>query len=71
MATVTLLGVYPVSLLIGFILSPQLRKLPLTVNLLVVSTLIVACLTWIVMPHLTRWLKPWLSPQPEKKERMP
>src|SRR4029453_3704489 len=29
MATVTLLGVYPVSLLIGFLLSPQLRKLPL------------------------------------------
>ena len=71
MAMVTLLGVYPVSLLIGFILSPQLRKLPLAVNLFVVSALIVTCLTWIVMPHLTRWLKPWLRPQPEKKERMP
>ena len=71
MATVTFLGVYPVSLLIGFILSPQLRKLPLPVNLFVVSALIVTCLTWIVMPHLTRWLKPWLNPQPEKKERMP
>ena len=71
MATVTLLGVYPVSLLIGFILSPQLRKLPLALNLFVVSALIVTCLTWIVMPQLTRWLKPWLSPQPEKKERMP
>src|SRR5258708_16572837 len=46
MATVTLLGVYPVSLLIGFILSPQLRKLPLAVNLFVVSALIVTCLTW-------------------------
>jgi len=71
MATVTLIGVYPVSLLIGFILSPQLRKLPLVLNLFVVSAMIVICLTWIVMPQLTRWLKPWLSPQPEKKEKMP
>src|SRR5258705_7419963 len=36
MATVTLLGVYPVSLLIGFLLSPQLRKLPLALNLFAV-----------------------------------
>src|ERR1041385_1856013 len=66
MAAVTLLGVYPVSLLIGFILSPQLRKLPLALNLFVVSALIVISLTWIVMRHLTRWLKPWLNPQPQK-----
>lgn len=67
MAAVTLLGVYPVSLTIGFLLSPQLKKLPLALNLFCVSTLIVACLTWLVMPRLTRWFKPWLSPKPEKK----
>lgn len=67
MAFVTLLGVYPVSVLIGFILSPQLKKLPLALNLFCVSTLIVACLTWLVMPRLTRWFKPWLSPQPQKE----
>jgi len=66
MAAVTLLGVYPVSLLIGFVLSPQLKKLPLALNLFCVSTLIVACLTWLVMPRLTRWLKPWLNPKPQK-----
>lgn len=69
MALVTLLGVYPVSLLIGLTLAPQLRKLPLTLNLFIVSALIVTCLTWIVMPQLTRWLKPWLNPQPGKKGR--
>lgn len=67
MALTTLLGVYPVSLLIGFTLSPHLRKLPLVLNLFVVSALIVTCLTWLVMPNLTRWLKPWLNPQIEKK----
>jgi len=67
MATVTLLGVYPVSLLIGFFLSPQLRKLPLALNLFIVSALMVSCLTWLVMPRLARWLKSWLSPQPPKQ----
>jgi len=71
MALVTLCGVYPVSLLIGFTLSPYLRKLPLALNLFVVSALIVTCLTWLVMPNLTRWLKPWLNSQHEKKERNP
>lgn len=64
MAVVTWLGVYPVSLLIGFLLSPQLRKLPLVLNLFIVSALMVACLTWIVMPRLTRWFRPWLNAQP-------
>jgi uncharacterized protein len=63
MAMITLLGVYPVSLLIGFILSPQLRKLPLALNLFIVSALIVVCLTWIVMPRLTRLFHRWLFPQ--------
>jgi antibiotic biosynthesis monooxygenase (ABM) superfamily enzyme len=71
MALLTLLGVYPVSLLIGFLLSPQLRKLPLTLNLLAVSALIVTCLTWVVMPRLTRWFKDWLYPQTKGKEKTP
>ena len=71
MAAVTLLGVYPVSLLIGYALSPQLRKLPLGLNSFIVSVLIVSCLTWLVMPRLTRWFKPWLliNPQPGTKNR--
>src|SRR6059058_285730 len=48
MAAVTLLGVYPISLLIGVALSPQLRKLSLPLNLFIVSAIIVTCLTWLV-----------------------
>jgi antibiotic biosynthesis monooxygenase (ABM) superfamily enzyme len=66
MALVTLLGVYPISLLIGLTLSPQLRKLPLELNLFISATLIVTCLTWVVMPRLTRWFKPWLNSAPPK-----
>src|SRR6266850_5019348 len=39
MAVATFLGVFPISLLIGVTLSPQLRKLSLPLNLFVVSAL--------------------------------
>ena len=60
MALVTLIGVYPISLSIGFLLSPHLKKLPLWQNLFIVSALIVMCLTWLVMPLLTRIFNPWI-----------
>jgi antibiotic biosynthesis monooxygenase (ABM) superfamily enzyme len=69
MATATLLGVYPVSVLIGIVLSPTLKQLPLALNLFVVSAIIVGLLTWVVMPFVTRLLHGWLNPQPPKKER--
>jgi uncharacterized protein len=67
MALVTLLGVYPVNLLIGIVLSRALKTLPLPLNLFVVSAIIVSMLTWVVMPLITRLLQGWLNPQPQKK----
>ena len=67
MAVVTLLGVYPVSLLIGVVLSPALKKLPLALNLFVVSAIIVGLLTWVVMPFVTRLLHGWLNPPLQEK----
>ncbi len=68
MAMATLLGVYPVSLLIGIVLSATLKELPLALNLLVVSAIIVSMLTWVVMPMVTRLLHCWLNPPYPKKK---
>ncbi len=68
MATVTLLGVYPISLLIGYFLAPPLRSLSLPLYLFIASALMVSSLTWIVMPRLARGFKPWLHPSPPKQD---
>ncbi len=60
MACVTFLGVYPLtSLLPPFFerVTPDLH--PLMRNV-IVTALIVAALTWLVMPALTRLFRPWL-----------
>ncbi len=62
MALVTFLGVYPLT----SILPPLFRKLlpdwhPLLLNV-VVTGLVVASLTWVVMPFLTKRFRRWLFP---------
>ena len=60
MALVTFIGVYPLTSL----LPPLFRKLlpgwhPLALNV-IVTGLIVALLTWVIMPNLTKLFRKWL-----------
>ena len=60
MALITFIGVYPLTSTLpplGSWLLPEWH--PLLVNVLVTGT-IVAALTWVVMPILTRVFAPWL-----------
>ncbi len=62
MAAITFLGVYPLTSLFPALF----RKLlpgwhPLALNV-VVTGLVVACLTWLVMPLLTKAFRRWLFP---------
>ena len=65
MAVVTLLGVYPTSLVLGLLLTPLLRSLPVPVSGLILATAMVLCLTWLVMPFLTKALHSWLHVKPK------
>jgi len=45
-----------------------LQNLSQPLYFFIASALMVSCLTWIVMPQLARWFKPWLNPPPQKKD---
>jgi uncharacterized protein len=64
MAIVTVLGVWPVSMLVPWLLNPLIANLPQLLQALLVSIGIVILLTWAVMPVLVRILSPWLKCRP-------
>jgi antibiotic biosynthesis monooxygenase (ABM) superfamily enzyme len=70
MALVTVLGVWPVSMLVPWLLNPVIGNLPLTLQSLCVAVGIVICLTWAVMPILVTVLSTWLKDRP-LRERDP
>lgn len=66
MAIVTLLGVFPTSLLLGETVGRWMVGWPLLLCSLVFAALMVALLTWVVMPLLTRALHNWCYPEGTK-----
>ncbi len=61
MAVVTVVGVWPASMLVPWLLNPLLGKLPTPLQALLVAAGIVILLTWAIMPFLVRILNPWLQ----------
>lgn len=60
LALLTWLGAYPVITVILALLGPAIISWPLALRTFVLSVLMVITLTWLVMPGLTRALRPWL-----------
>jgi len=61
MAAVTLLAVYPASLLLPWLLRPLIGGWPRWAAALVVAGCMVTLLTWALMPLLARLCRPWLQ----------
>jgi antibiotic biosynthesis monooxygenase (ABM) superfamily enzyme len=63
MAMATLCGVYPTSLVLGAFSAPHLHGFPRPLAVLITSICMVFCLTWVVMPSVTKLLHRWLHPK--------
>ena len=61
MAVATFLGVFPVAMVLNLTLGPVIRSWPFIVSNAVFNACVVALLTWVVMPLVTRILHRWLQ----------
>jgi uncharacterized protein len=66
MAIVTFAGVYAVTTPLGLVVGPVLDSWPLPLRNAVFNVIVVVCLTWLVMPLLTRVLRNWLRSEERK-----
>ena len=61
MAVATYLGVVPVIMTLALTLGPLIRSWNFVLNNLAFNACVVALLTWVVMPLITRALRGWLA----------
>jgi uncharacterized protein len=63
MALATFLGVFPLAMILNLALGPVIRSWPFVLGSAVFNACVVAGLTWMVMPLVTRLLHGWLHPK--------
>jgi antibiotic biosynthesis monooxygenase (ABM) superfamily enzyme len=68
LALITWAGAYAVITLILAALGPAMAPWPLPIRTLVLSVLMVATLTWLVNPVLTRLCRGWLTPMSRRSD---
>ena len=61
-AAIIAMALYPVSLLLNWLLGPHLAPLNIFVRVLINVAIIVPYMAWVGVPYLTRWLRNWLHP---------
>ncbi|HZT22555.1 MAG TPA: antibiotic biosynthesis monooxygenase [Verrucomicrobiae bacterium] len=67
MAIATYAGVLPVVMGLSLTIGPTVRPLNFVLNNAIFNACVVALLTWLVMPLITRALRGWLQPKPNIK----
>jgi antibiotic biosynthesis monooxygenase (ABM) superfamily enzyme len=66
MAVVTYIGVDVVTTLLFWIIGPMIQPWPFLIRNSAFNVVVVACLTWLAMPLLTRIFSGWLQPKLRK-----
>ena len=59
-ATIIAVALYPVSLLLTWLLAPHLGTVNIFVRVLINVAIIVPYMAWLGVPYLTKWLRGWL-----------
>ena len=57
-------ALYPASLLLNWLVIPHVAAWNIALRVLLSTALIVPWMTWLGVPYLTKWLKPWLTSGP-------
>lgn len=65
----TWLGVYPIITVLVWLLWPLMGSWPMPARTFLLSALMVPALTFVVMPRITAWLRPWLTRAPRSGGR--
>jgi len=62
MALVTWLGVVPLAVFFGLVVTPLIAGFPTPVRVLILPSIFVPTMTWLIMPRMTRLFSGWLYP---------
>src|SRR5882762_8710326 len=68
MAVATFIGVFPLAMILTLTIGPIIREWPFVLRNAVFNACVVALLSWVVMPVVTRLLHGWLQPQSRTKD---
>lgn len=59
-ATIIALALYPMSLLLNWLLAPHVTSWNIFLRVLVTTAIIVPYMAWVGVPYLSKWLRSWL-----------
>ena len=51
----------PTSFLLSYTVGVVAAPLPLLIRIPIIAACMVALLTWVIMPIVTKWMRPWLK----------
>ena len=71
MAVTTFIGVFPLAMILNLTIGPVIHGWPFVLRNAVFNACVVALLSWVVMPVVTRLLHVWLQPPSRTKDTIP